>query len=278
MSLLECKELEFTYPNGVHALAGVSFAVEAGESLAIVGRNGSGKTTLVKHLNGLLTPSSGSVLIDGQPILKRDPAELAPIVGLVFQNPSDQIFQARVWDEVAFGVKQLGMVGQALEDRVANALAEVGLSTAKEINPYDLTLTERKLICLASILAMNPRVIILDEPTTAQDQLGVMRLIEIIKMLLSEHRTVITITHDMDFVAETFARTIVMREGRIILDGPTAAVFAQPQVLETTYVKPSAMSRLAQRLDLPNTILTIPDMVNWIEANTNQISNHATPL
>lgn len=266
MPLLECRDLEFKYPNGVQALAGVSLEVEAGQSIAIVGRNGSGKTTLVKHFNGLLVPQQGSVSIEGSPILNRDPAELAPIVGLVFQNPSDQIFQGRVWDEIGFGVKQLGFTGKAFDDRVNAALAEIRLAWAKDANPYDLTLTERKLVCLASIIAMDPKIVILDEPTTAQDQLGVLRLVEIVHDLLKQNRTVITITHDMDFVAEAFDRTIVMREGRIILDGSTTEVFEQPQILETTYVKPSSMSRLAQRLNLSRDILTIKDMVEWMDA------------
>lgn len=255
----------FSYPQGVQALAGVTWRVEAGESVAIVGRNGSGKTTLVKHLNGLLAPQSGSVWVDGQAVAGREPAELAPHVGLVFQNPSDQIFQSRVDEEVSFGLRQLGLRGQALTDRAAAALAETGLEWAADRHPYDLTLTERKLVCLASVLAMNPKVVVLDEPTTAQDQYGVLRLIEIIRRWRAQGQTVVTITHDMDFVAEAFERTVVMREGRIVLDGPTPEVFAQPEVLATTYVKPSAMSRLAQQLGLPASLMTVDRLADWVQ-------------
>jgi energy-coupling factor transport system ATP-binding protein len=265
MPLLECRDLVFAYPNGVQALAGVSLSVEAGEAVAIVGSNGSGKTTLVKHLNGLLAPQSGFVWVDGQPLGKREPADLAPLVGLVFQNPSDQIFQSRVDEEVKFGLRQLGLRGQALADRAMAALEEVGLAWAASLHPYDLTLTERKLVCLASVLAMNPKVVVLDEPTTAQDQHGVLRLIEIVRHRLAQGQTVVTITHDMDFVAEAFERTVVMREGRILLDGSTPDVFAQPEVLATTYVKPSAMSRLAQRLGLPAGLMTVERMADWVQ-------------
>lgn len=265
MPALECQAIEFTYPGGIHALAGVSFAVNAGESVAIVGRNGSGKTTLAKHLNGLLVPQTGAVLIDGSSIAGRDTADLAATIGLVFQNPSDQLFEGRVWDEVSFGVKQLGMSRSEVESRVESALAQVDLLAAKDTNPYDLTLGERKLVCLASILAMRPRITVLDEPTTAQDQLSVVRLVDIVKALSGQNQTVITITHDMDFVAEAFARTIVMSEGQIILDGPTADVFAQPRALEAAHVKAPAMSRLAQHFDPGSKVLTTQQMVAWIE-------------
>lgn len=266
MPTLECRDLEYTYPGGIHALAGVSFAVSAGESVAIVGRNGSGKTTLAKHLNGLLVPQSGAVLIDDTSIAGQDTADLAATIGLVFQNPSDQLFEGRVWDEVSFGVKQLGISQSEVESRVGAALARVDLLTAKETNPYDLTLGERKLVCLASILAMQPPITVLDEPTTAQDQLSVIRLVEIVQSLSKDNQTVITITHDMDFVAEAFARTIVMSEGRIILDGATADVFAQPRALETAHVKPSAMSRLAQHFEAGAGVVTTQQMVAWIES------------
>jgi energy-coupling factor transport system ATP-binding protein len=264
-AMLECRDLVFSYPHSGPALAGVNWSVEPGEAVAIVGRNGSGKTTLAKHLNGLLAPQAGSVWVDGQAVAGREPAELAPLVGLVFQNPSDQIFQSRVDEEVSFGLRQLGLRGDVLAERVRAALADTSLEWAASLHPYDLTLTERKLVCLASVLAMKPKVVVLDEPTTAQDQFGVNRLIEIVRRIRGQGQTVVTITHDMDFVAEAFERTVVMREGQIVLDSPTPQVFARQAVLATTYVKPSAMSRLAQQVGLPADLMTVDRLANWVQ-------------
>jgi len=272
MTLLQVEELCFAYPGGVQALNGVNLSIAAGEGVAIIGRNGSGKTTLVKHFNGLLQPSAGRVLVNGEPTAGREPAELAPAIGLVFQNPDDQIFSTRVWDEVAFGPRNLGCSPEEIDERVQQALQLVGLSAAREEHPYDLTITERKLLCLASILAMRPSVIVLDEPTTAQDQLGVRQLGAIISTLLAEGRTVISITHDMDFVAECFARTVVMRQGQVVLDGPTAEVFAQPEVLMTTYVKPPAMSELAREIGAPASAITVTRMLDWIVGRAHRAS------
>ncbi len=268
MTLLEVKELHFAYPGGVRALNGVDLSIAAGESVAVIGRNGSGKTTLVKHFNGLLQATAGSVLLNGEPTAGKEPAELAPVVGLVFQNPDDQIFSTRVWDEVAFGPHNLGLSGDETSARVEQALAMVGLRAAKDVHPYDLTITERKLLCLASILAMRPAVVVLDEPTTAQDQLGVRQLGAIIGNLLADGHTVVSITHDMDFVAECFARTVVMRQGQVILDGATEEVFAQPELLLTTYVRPPAMAQLAHRVGAPRSAITVPRMRDWVVSHT----------
>jgi energy-coupling factor transport system ATP-binding protein len=272
MPILEVRDLFFAYPNGVQALNGVSLVIEPGETVAIVGRNGSGKTTLVKHFNSLLTAEQGSIWVNGQSVFGREPAELAASLGIVFQNPADQIFQSKVQDEVGFGPLRLGATGPALLSRIKVALDIVGLGWAAELHPYDLTLTDRKLICLASILAMEPALIVLDEPTTAQDQLGIARLVEIVRLLHHQGRTLVTITHDMDFVAEAFERVIVMRDGQVILDGPTASVFQQPQVLETTYVKPPELTRLSQRLGLSEPFLSIPQTADWVQVQVEKAS------
>jgi energy-coupling factor transport system ATP-binding protein len=264
MAIIQAENIHFVYPGDVKALNGVNLSIEAGESVAIIGRNGSGKTTLVKHMNGLLRPTQGRMLVNGQPTLDKEPADLAPTVGLVFQNPDDQVFSTRVWDEVAFGPKNLACSEADIAARVEAALQTVGLLSCKELHPYDLTITERKLLCLASILAMKPSVIVLDEPTTAQDQLGVRQLGAIIQKLIDNQITVITITHDMDFVAEFFNRTVVMRKGEIILDGPTAEVFAQPKLLMTTYVKPSPMAQLSREIGADPKAITVTKMVQWV--------------
>lgn len=264
MEIIKTRDLHFSYPGDIHALKGVNLSIDYGESVAIIGRNGSGKTTLVKHMNGLLKPSMGEIRINGESIIDKEPAELAPIVGLVFQNPDDQLFSTKVWDEVAFGPRNFGLEEAEIKSRVEEALSIVELSDARDFHPYDLTLTDRKMLCLASILAMKPKAIILDEPTTAQDQLGVRRLGKIITKLLDDSITIITITHDMDFVSEIFQRTVVMRMGEIILDGPTYEVFTEKELLNSTYVKPPALVQLAEEIKADPKIMTLDDLENWL--------------
>jgi len=264
MSMIEVKDLHFTYPAGVEALRGVNLTIEPDTAVAIVGQNGSGKTTLVKHFNALLHQSSGTVSVFGESTANREPADLAAKVGFVFQNPDDQVFTDSVWKELSFGPRNLGLSEKEIEERANAALAVVGLIKFKDIHPYDLTITERKLVCLASILAMDPDVIILDEPTTAQDQWGVIRLAEIIRELRSRKKAVITITHDMNFVGQSFERTVVMRYGEVILDGETGDVFSHPQELMTTYVRPPSMMMLAQSLGVLTHTLTIDQFVSYV--------------
>jgi energy-coupling factor transport system ATP-binding protein len=264
MAIIQADNIHFFYPGGVKALNGVNLSIEKGQSVAIIGRNGSGKTTLVKHMNGLLKPAQGRMLVNGESTGEKEPSELATQVGLVFQNPDDQIFSTSVWDEVAFGPKNLGCSEAEIKNRVELALQTVNLLSCKDLHPYDLTITERKLLCLASILAIRPEVIALDEPTTAQDQLGVQQLGSIVQQVQKSGITVVTITHDMDFVAEFFERTIVMRKGEVILDGPTAEVFSQPEILMTTYVKPSPMAQLAKEIGADRNAITVQKMVQWI--------------
>ncbi|MDP9483268.1 MAG: energy-coupling factor ABC transporter ATP-binding protein, partial [Chloroflexota bacterium] len=223
---LAIEELAHRYPMGVEAVRGVSLAFEPGETVAIVGQNGSGKTTLVKHLNGLLRPSAGRVSLDGADISGTPVHELAATVGFVFQNPDDQLFDRSVEREVAFGPRNLGHPQVAIERSVTEALAAVGLEASRQVNPYDLGLSLRKLVALASVLAMDPAVLVLDEPTTGQDDPGVRRVGRIVDTAARSGRTVIAITHDMEFAADHFGRVVVMREGLVVSDGSPTEVFA----------------------------------------------------
>jgi energy-coupling factor transport system ATP-binding protein len=245
----------YTYPAGVRAVDGVDLAVRPGEVLAIVGQNGSGKSTLVRQLNGLLRPGEGRVLLDGAEVGQRHVAELARLVGLAFQDPDRQIFAGSVRAEVAFGPRNLGLQGAELDRRVAEALDVVGLADARDVNPYDLGYSRRKLLAIASVLAMRTPIVVLDEPTTGQDQRGVARVRAIVAALAGEGRTVIAISHDMRFVAETFARVVVMRAGRIVLDGTPAEVFAERswEMLASTYLEPTLAARVGARLGLGST-------------------------
>jgi energy-coupling factor transport system ATP-binding protein len=253
--ILQAEGLVHVYDGGTRALDGVDVVVRRGERVAIVGQNGSGKTTLVRHFNGLLRPTEGRVLIDGADAADRRVAHLAAVVGLAFQDPDRQIFAGKVRSEVAFGPKNLGLSGAALEEAVAAALRATGLETEANTNPYDLGYSRRKHLALASILAMGTPVVILDEPTTGQDARGVDRVHRIVEELAAAGRTVVAISHDMRFVAETFARVVVMRSGRIVLDGSPEEVFAQAAwpTLASTFLEPPLASRIGARLGLGST-------------------------
>jgi energy-coupling factor transport system ATP-binding protein len=252
---IELNGLVHVYPDGTRALDGVDLVVPVGQRLAIIGQNGSGKSTLVRHLDGLLRPSGGRVLVDGIDASGLKVAELAARVGLVFQDPDRQIFAGRVRAEVAFGPRNLGRRGAELDRAVTAALEATGLSAQADTNPYDLGYSRRKLLALASILAMETPIIVLDEPTTGQDARGIDRIQRVVADLAAEGRTVIAISHDMRFTAASFERVAVMRAGRIVLDGPPAAVFAEPSwpTLAATNLEPPLAARVGARLGLGST-------------------------
>ena len=226
--MIRCEGLVHVYPGGTRALDGVDLEIRAGERVAIVGQNGSGKSTLVLHWNGLLRPTSGRVVIDGRPADGQRVAHLARTVGIAFQDPDRQIFAGRLRTEVAFGARNVGLRGAALQRAVDEALDVVGLRAEADANPYDLGYSRRKLLALASILAMGTPVVVLDEPTTGQDATGVARIQGLVRTLGDAGRTVVTVSHDMRFVAETFERVVVMGAGRVLLDGTPDETFGEP--------------------------------------------------
>ena len=261
---IELVGLGYVYPDGTRALGSVDLAVPVGQRLAIVGQNGSGKSTLVRHLDGLLRPTEGRVVVDGEDAAGLKVAELAARVGLVFQDPDKQIFAGSVRAEVSFGPRNLGRTGAALAAAVDGALAAVGLTEQASANPYDLGYSRRKLLTLASILAMGTPIVVLDEPTTGQDARGIVRIQAVVADLAAAGRTVIAVSHDMRFVAESFERVVVMRMGRISLDGTPAAVFAESSwpELTATNLEPPLAARVGARLGLGPT----PTDVALIEA------------
>ena len=258
MATLEARNLVHRYPSGVRAVDGVTLLIGT-EAVAIIGENGAGKTTLVKHFNGLLQPTSGEVLIECQFARARSVAELARSVGLVFQNPNDQIFNASVRAEAAFGPRNLGFGRDRVQELVEEALSLVGLSEKADEHPYGLTLSERKLLCIASVVAMDTPIVILDEPTTGQDLRGVRQIAALVGHLRARGRAVIAITHDMDLVAKAFDRTVVMGRGRVVLDGPTRDVFGEPTVLRDCGVEPPPVTDLAQRIHLEERPLSVDE-------------------
>jgi energy-coupling factor transport system ATP-binding protein len=251
---IEIKDLRFTYPTGLEALGGISLSIEAGEQVAIVGQNGAGKTTLVRHFNGLLQPTSGSVLIGDWDTKTQTVAKLASRVGYVFQNPDEQLFSRDVLTEISFGPKNLGYSKEKIDTLVKQALSLTQLQDQTETNPYDLSPTWRKMVALASIIAMDTQIVIFDEPTTGQDAINVGRIANVIAELKKEGKTVITITHDIDFCAENFDRVIALSKGMILLDGPARDILGQEEILAQTYVDPPQLTRLGKKLGLKETV------------------------
>jgi energy-coupling factor transport system ATP-binding protein len=263
---IKVDNLHFTYPNGVTALAGVSLRITAGEKIAIVGQNGAGKTTLVRHFNGLLQPTQGSVSIGDWDTRQHSVAQLARRVGYVFQNPDDQLFARTVADEIRVGPKNLGYPPEQIETLVETAIALCELEGKQAENPYDLSPAWRKMVALASIIAMDTPILILDEPTTGQDARSIARIVRIVQTLHNQGKTVVAITHDIDFCAENFRRIVVMGEGRILLDDDPHQVFAQEEILALTYVEPPQLARLGKRLGFGEPACTVEEFTAKLQA------------
>lgn len=217
--MIRCEGVSFTYPDGTRALDGIDLSIEPGERVAVTGPNGSGKSTLIRLWNGLLRPTAGRILVNGRPTEGRRVAELARIVGLTFQDPTRQLFRRTVRDEVAFGARNAGLGGRDLDDSVRTALREVGLLERAGTNPYDLGRSKRRLLTVACVLAMRPKVLVFDEPTNGLDTTEIATLARVIRdPLHPDDHVVVAISHDARFVAETFPRVIRLEAGRIVED------------------------------------------------------------
>ena len=261
--ILLAEGLSHTYAlQDVDALSDVDLAVREGEFVAVLGQNGSGKTTLAKHMNGLLKPTRGRMLVRGRPTEAYRKPEMARIVGYVFQNPDHQIFGRTVHEEVAFGPTVLGEAPTTVEDRVAEALAVVGLEGFEDRIPFVLTKGERQRVAVASVLASQPQVIILDEPTTGLDYRRQREIMEMLKRLHRRGHTIIIITHSMWVAAEYAERTVVMKDGRILLDRPTRAVFAEEGKLEEMALSCPALVKISNWLGAE--ALTVEGLVREI--------------
>lgn len=244
--VIEVRGLHHTYPAGVEALAGVDLAIGAGEYVAIVGRNGAGKTTLAKHFNGIFKPTAGEVLVHGRSTLAQPSWELARQVGYVFQNPDHQIFNSTVAEEVGYGLKLAGLPATEIDSRITEVLGFTGLLGVRDEHPFSLGKGERQRVAVASILALQPGILVVDEPTTGQDWAGVGQMMALIDRLNAAGTTIVMVTHDMDVVARHARRVIVMDAGLVLADGPTAEVLAQQEVLARAAVaapEPVALSR-----------------------------------
>ena len=272
---IEFVDLHFCYPGGVEAVRGVSLAVSGGERVAIVGGNGAGKTTLVRHLNGILRPTSGAVLVGGASTRDRSIAQLAAQVGYVFQNPDEQLFASTISADVEFGPRNLGCTPSEAAARAASALATVQLQDQAGLHPHHLSPSERKRVALAGVLAMQTPVVVLDEPTTGQDARGVEIVAGVVDSIAAQGRTVVAITHDMDFCAEHFDRVVVMADGLVQADGDTRAVFDRVGTLERAAVEPPQLLRLATHLGWRARPLTPSE---FVEASAREPGDPGTPV
>jgi len=247
--VLVVEHLFYRYPTRAsYALEDVSLSIQGGEFLAIIGQNGSGKTTLIKHFNSLLKPTQGRVIVEGRDTASLPTSELARSVGYVFQNPDHQIFAETVRDEITFGPRNLGHSPERIQNSLQLVLEEMDLSGMEDDMPFQLSRGQRQRLAVASVLAMEPAILIIDEPTTGQDWKESTRLMELVRRLNEKGHTCIITTHNMNLVSLFARRVIVMRAGKLFLDGPTQDVFSQVDALLTAWIKPPEVYSMARRL------------------------------
>ncbi len=233
---VEMRGVGFSYPDGLQALDGVDLHVHPGERVALLGPNGAGKTTLVLHLNGILTPERGSVAIGGLPVASEHLLEVRRRVGIVFQDPDDQLFMPTVRDDVAFGPANLGLRGDDLDRRVDEALGAVGMADRANRAPHHLSFGERRLVAIATVLAMEPEILVLDEPSANLDPAGRRELADVLRRL---EITMLMVTHDLPYALQLCSRAVVMNRGTITTDGPIRSVLRDRDLMA------------ANRLELP---------------------------
>jgi energy-coupling factor transport system ATP-binding protein len=262
-ALIEVEDLSFRYPSGVAALEGVDLEIRQGEFLAILGQNGSGKTTLVKHFNGLLKPTEGEVRVGGVESVKQGIRRLGERVGYVFQNPDHQIFSDTVFDEVAFGPNIREMEEDEIGERVSEALAAVGLEGRGGEDPFSLTKGERQRVAVASVLAVRPEVLILDEPTTGLDYAEQKRMMGLVRDLNEAGSTIIIVTHTMWVVAEYAHRAAVVQDGRVALRGSVREVLAREDDLREAALRPPHIVSFGNALGFP--VLSVEELKHITE-------------
>ncbi|MCS6769401.1 MAG: energy-coupling factor ABC transporter ATP-binding protein [Candidatus Caldarchaeum sp.] len=241
--------VHYTYASGVEALRDVNIEFRDGEIVALMGENGSGKTTLLKHMNGLLKPTKGRVLVDGVDTAKTSVAQVSMKVGLVFQNAEDMFFESSVYDEMAFALKNFGFTEEKIRRRIEWALKFFELEEYENTSPFLLSGGEKKRLAMAIIMAWSPPVICLDEPTIGQDSLQKEKMMHMIKMLNSQGRTVVLASHDVEFIAELKPRVVLLSAGEVLADGPCEEVLTDMRLLERASLTPPQVVALLKRLE-----------------------------
>lgn len=265
MTGIRLEQVSFSYPGGSLAVDDVSMTIAGGENIAIIGQNGAGKTTTVKLMNGLLRPAAGDVYVGGRNTKDYTTAQISRVAGYVFQNPDDQIFHSTIEQEVRYGPHIMKMGRE--DELVSRALSLTELSELASENPYNLPLSVRKFVTIAAVLAMNTEIVIFDEPTAGQDLAGSRRLAEIIRTLHAEGKTVITISHDMEFVAEHFERVIVMANRRIVREGTPEEIFWDLEALEKAMLRQPCVSRILRGLGTGDGVVCMEDAAQAILKN-----------
>jgi energy-coupling factor transport system ATP-binding protein len=258
--MIEADNVYFSYPSRVEALKGVSLSIKDGEFVAIMGQNGAGKSTFVKHFNGLLKPSKGTVRVNGVETTRSSVAALSRNVGFVFQNPDHQLFSETVEDEISFALKNFGFEPEVIEKRIEWALNLLSLNQYRKTSPFLLSGGERKRVALASVLAWDPQTLILDEPTIGQDHEQKEKLRQFIMQMQTQGKTVVTVTHDVEFVAECNPRVVLMKEGRIVADGVGKEILTDPALLEASSIVLPQVAQVFTRLSslgLPKDVIDL---------------------
>jgi len=263
MNSIQLNNVTFAYPNGLVAVENVNITISKGEKVAIIGQNGAGKTTTVKMMNGLLRPQSGTVLVNEEDIKAKTTATVSKQVGYVFQNPGDQLFNSTVYNEIAYTLRHNKMPEEEVDKIVKQAASMCHVSEYLETNPYDLPFGLRKFVTIAIVVANNCETVILDEPTAGQDLFGIQWLQDIINELEAQGKTVITITHDMDFVIENFTRVIVMAHKNVIGDGSINDIYWNFDILDDAALKQPIIAELARRLKADKKIVNVHEFIDY---------------
>lgn len=260
--IIEVHKISYTYPSGVQALDEVSLIINRGEFVAIMGENGAGKTTLVKHFNGLLRPQAGRVVVDGVDASQMSVASLARKVGLVFQNPDDQLFSENVEEEISFALRNFGFEKGVIEKRMEWALNLLDLEKYRKSSPFILSGGERKRVALGSVLAWDPDIVVLDEPTIGQDYAQKERLRHFLMQLRTQGKTTIIVTHDVEFMADCKPRIILMADGKVIADGPIQRIVSNADAMRRASVSAPEITKVFSGLSehgLPLDVLDVDE-------------------
>lgn len=274
--IIEVNNISHTYPGGVEALSQVNLSIYENEIVAILGSNGSGKTTLVKHFNGLLKPTKGSVVVDGIDTRDQSIAKTSQKVGYVFQNPSHQLFLPTVREELYYGLKNLEIFGTEADEKVEVAVDLFNIENFLDRSPFDLNSSERKTVAMASVMAVAPKVIVLDEPTTGQDYAGIMQVSKLIHSMHAKGHTVVIITHDMHIVGELNCRTVLMKNSKIIADDRADKVFRNAEIMNEASIEPPQVTIFIEQLygTDSDTILTVESAIDKIVKTSNINANN----
>ncbi|WP_369018585.1 ATP-binding cassette domain-containing protein [Thermatribacter velox] len=248
--VIEVQDLSYRYPDGTEALKGVSFSIDWGTKTVLLGPNGSGKSTLIMHLNGVFLPQKGKVFVDGQEVTKKTEQTVRRKVGIVFQDPDDQVFASTVWEDVAFGLFNLGMQEKEIKERVEEVLKLVGVWHLRNRIPYHLSYGEKKKVALAGVLVMEPEIVVLDEPGTYLDPQGKRELFWMLDELCKNRKTLLIATHDVDLAAEWADKVIILKEGRVLKEGGKDLLLEEEVLAEANLVFPR-ISELFLRAGFP---------------------------